>query len=135
MDCAPRPTPPNTSIYLSYFPQASEAFVARVFRSGFNAHNSPKSFLSVIYITTHPSVLFLWERNRTKTWGERLTANCEIQVSFLFTRLLHLPGTNILLLSYPEKISDPPPPPQGWKREEGSSKQRPWEGEEKVSSP
>ena len=58
-DCAPWPTPPNTSIYLSYFPQASEACVARVFRSGFNAHNSPKSFLSVIYITTLPSVLFL----------------------------------------------------------------------------
>lgn len=69
-DCATQPTPPNTSIHLSSFPQASEAFVTRVFRSGFNAQNAPKSFLTVINITTLPSVLFFWEGDRTKTWSE-----------------------------------------------------------------
>lgn len=28
---------------------------------------------------------------------------------FFFTSFLHLPGNNILLLSYTEKISNPPP--------------------------
>lgn len=62
-DCAPWHIPPDTSSHLSYFPQASKAFVARVFRSGFNACNSPKSFLSIIYINTPSSVLFFWEAN------------------------------------------------------------------------
>lgn len=52
----PLPTPQST-----YFPQAPEAFVASASRSGFNACNSPKSFLSIIYISTPPSVLFFKE--------------------------------------------------------------------------
>lgn len=37
------PPLPIISIHLSYFPQASEDFIARVFRLEFNALNSPKS--------------------------------------------------------------------------------------------
>lgn len=59
--------------------------------------------------------------------------NCGVQVSFLFTCLLHLPGTNNLLLSYPEKVSDSSLPPQGWKKRGESSKESPWKNREVIS--
>lgn len=119
---APRHTPPNTSSYLSYFPQASEAFVARVFKSGFNTCNSPQ-ILSKHHLHEHPSLspVFLGGKG-PKLGAKRLTVNHRVQATLLFICLLHLPGTNILFLSYIEKINDPPPP-QRWKRRGQSSKQ------------